>query len=497
MDNSVTFIKIYEFADKNQFAWEKTEYLENVSLRKFVTVEKRAKQKLSSSYVPLPSNEVFARSLLHGLGLQGNTSEFYKSRDNADKQVQLPVMEVKTSEGDLWPVLVLDHHGVLYCCLPLVENIYEGRKPSLLTLPSVSVGFSVLLSLTNFTGPVYSTMKEASMPKCYEIESFITLSMPFGQPSDTEWQTVYDLQTVQNEPTSKMDHKQPAWKPHNYKGKSTLNISISEYVRSVQFDQPWFQDVTEVFGNVIVKAMMEGVETDVILSLSHVQPGHQLQLESLILHPCVQASVLDVDTNSSERPGMAKKLRFSPPLHEFVLCQYKVKYNKLAPIIGVYKVRGEQTVEFLLQLKLLEGVRNAFDTCEVLLPFLHRGVIQRHEVRASQGNVKEGDNRNCLIWSLGNKFSSKTLEASLMGTIYFECTPCPQSYGESFLKGGSAYVQVKFKCVDYTISGCVIDPKNIQVNPPHKPKISAERFVSSTDFKIWNCFGDVPFSSVR
>ncbi|XP_022252660.1 AP-5 complex subunit mu-1-like isoform X2 [Limulus polyphemus] len=406
-------------------------------------------------------------------------------------------MELKTSEGDLWPVLVLDHYGVLYCCLPLVENTYEGRKPSLIHMPSVSVGFAVLLSLANFTGPVYPTMKEVSMRKCSEIESFLTLSMPFGQPCDTDWQTVCELQTLKNETTSKMDQKQPAWKPHNYKGKSTLNVSISEYVRSVQFDQPWFPDVTEVFGNVIVKAMMEGVETDVILPLSHAQPGHQLQLESLTLHPCVQASVLDLDTSSLERPGMSKKLRFSPPLHEFILCQYKVKYSKVAPILGVYKLRGEQTVELLLQLKLAEGIKNAFDTCEVLLPFSHRGVIQRQEVKASQGNIKEGENRDCLIWSLGSKFPSKTLEASLTGKIYFEHTPCPKSHDESFIKGNNTYAQVIFKCIDYTVSGCVIDPKNIQVNPPCKPKISSERFVSSTDFKIWNCFGDVPFSIPR
>lgn len=53
-----------------------------------------------------------------------------------------------------------------------------------------------------------------------------------------------------------------------------------------------------------------------------------------------------------------------------------------------------------------------------------------------------------------------------------------------------------FKILDFTHSGCYIDPKSVQVSPNTKFKLTIVQEYLSVEYKIWNSQGDALISSV-
>lgn len=452
--------------------------------RKFPTVERRSRQLQGSSFVPVPSPEDFASGLLISLGLSQDSKHFIESRDAALLNVKLPTIEVKQGEKKLWPVVVIEQNSLLVCCLPHVENSKDEYN-DLLQIPSVSVGFAVLMSILSFLGPS-PTFKDELSPKFIELDNYISLSMPFGKPTDTEPENILAFYNCNEPLTSSV--KQPAWKPVNHKGKSVVSIEVVENVRSSQCDEAGFHPVTDVYGTIYVKAEVEGRENDISISLSHSDPSKKLSLDSFIIHPCVQS----YSPPAVKGTIYPRRLRFTPPLYRFALCSYRAPENKEPPIIGIFKMKGESSVELLLQLKLSENAKNAFDFCEATVPFFSRGPIQNFEFKLSHGFLNLSEDKHSLKWNLGSKFPPRTLEAVLTARIELSSGPLP-SYNDPFCVGKNCYTQINFKLSNHTISGCYIDPKSVSVSSASKVKISSEHSTQSTEYKIWNSYGDLPF----
>ncbi|GIY94105.1 AP-5 complex subunit mu-1 [Caerostris extrusa] len=360
----------------------------------------------------------------------------------------------------------------LVCCVPFVEDKNPDKK-DLLKIPSISIGFSVLMGVLNF-------LATARLTCLVDLDNYLTLSMPFGTPSDTDLSSAPYINKFH---TQKF---QPAWKPFDYKGKQQIHFKIQEFVRSVQSDQSSGVCHLETFGQISVKADIEGTPNDVTVSLLSTDSSQPLSLDSVVIHPCVTVHGI-----ASLGPGLFKRLRFSPPLHEFVMLQYCSPFPKDPPIQGVFKMKGENTVELLVQLKLNEKVKNSFDFCELIIVFFNRGPVKSLEFNVNHGSPKLSEDKHSLKWTIGSKFP-KDLEAVLTAKLEFLKQPVmPNS--DSFCVDKNCYAQINFRQSNSTLSGCSIDPKNVSISEGSKPKVIIERSIQSAEYRIWNNYGDLPF----
>ncbi|KAG8181487.1 hypothetical protein JTE90_016574 [Oedothorax gibbosus] len=446
--------------------------------RRFPTVEKRCKTTYGEEYGPIPPLPIFINNLLVRLSLSADSKQYVEWRDRSDMNMQLPVVEVPAGKQEIWPVVSIAQNSLLICCLPFVEDMKNVNKENLLNIPSISVGFSVILGMLNF---IQSDERNSSL---MQLDNYLSLSMPFGTPSDVELSCASYIQKYH---TQKFLKKQPAWKPFEYKGKQLIHFKITEFARSAQSDQSGGICHFETFGQVSVKADLEGGLNEVGISVISTDVGHPLMLDSIVIHPCV-----NIQSGLPNLPsGFPKRLRFSPPLHEFVVFHYCSLQPKAPPIQGVFKMLANNSVELLIQLKLNEKVKNSFDYFEVIVVFFNRGPVKKSEFYSNHGTHKLTEDKYTLKWSLGTKFP-KDLEADLSAKLEFHDKPIlPNS--DPFCVDKNCYAQLNFKQSNSTLSGCNIDAKNVTASEGSKPKVLIERTVQSAEYRIWNSYGDVPF----
>lgn len=136
--------------------------------------------------------------------------------------------------------------------------------------------------------------------------------------------------------------------------------------------------MTSVYGAVSCKAEVEGVP-DIALSFSSVAA-----LDGLMTHPCV--ALADTGVALAKR-----KIKFTPPLETFELCQYRVAAGEEMniPIRAFYQMKemSSSCVKLLVQLKLHATFPNQFEYCSVTLPFFNRGHIANHEGTPTSGSI--------------------------------------------------------------------------------------------------------------
>ncbi|XP_078000714.1 AP-5 complex subunit mu-1-like [Glandiceps talaboti] len=463
--------------------------------RTFPTVEKRAKNLTTSdNHVAVPEGKEFYDAIATELGLNIKSTKFVKSRDTCQKILtqQKPVYEVTTDKGKLWPVVIIEQFGLLFCCLPLVEA-GSDKRPALVTLPGVTMGISLLQHVAEFVGPQPHDVDQNS-PQLQKLYNYLCYAVPFGTPIDLNISTVKAC--VQSKPLQSVPpEKQPAWKPVLMKGgKSQVQFAITEHIRAVLYDSHTVSDVWDVYGTVSCKADLEGIP-DVTVNLS-VAPNHP-PLDNLVVHPCVRTADTQQVTGSVPVQGSTpgpRRLRFTPPLENFTLCHYSSSHIPQLPIRGFFQMKGDQkSVKLLVQLKLQENIKNSFDYCELQVPFYNRGHIVNIDTATTTGNVIVGPDQRRIAWNIGQKFPSRSLEVELNGIVYFKDYNPPEkseNTDDPFCVGLNAYAQLFFKISDYTLSGCFVDQKSVQVYPSTKTKLTAVRELIAADYKIWNIHGD-------
>lgn len=67
----------------------------------------------------------------------------YLTDYNCSLRNQLPVVEMKFKEAKLWPVVVIEQNGILFCALPLVD----GTSKELIDHISVSIAFAAIQAI--------------------------------------------------------------------------------------------------------------------------------------------------------------------------------------------------------------------------------------------------------------------------------------------------------------------------------------------------------------
>ncbi|KAK3093878.1 hypothetical protein FSP39_021341 [Pinctada imbricata] len=466
--------------------------IQHLKRKTFPTVEKQAKSIHGEHYVQLPKNSEFVNGLLFELGHKTGSEKFIQSRDTCRKHEQKPVYEVAHGSGNTWPIVVVEQRGLLFCCLPLVTQTMTDRKPSLIEIPSVTLGFSLLCGMADYLRLMNPREIESRISEMY---LYLNIAAPFGCPLDVNSDTV--TAKMYNKPSYlPKTNKQPAWKPVLYKGKSSIYLAITEYIRAIQYSRENVPDTWDLYGTISCKADLEGAVPDITINISHTPEGASLPLDHLMIHPCVQSADSAV-IDPSEVKAAPRRVRFTPPAEMFALCHYTVSSLKQLPITAIYDMKMSGRIATLkVQLTLTQGIRNTFEYCELQMPFYNRGTITNHESTASQGNVITSPDKRILVWNVGLKFPPKSHSASLESTVTFTEVKHTDLYEDPFCINQNAYAQLFFKISDFTQSGCYIDPKSTQVSPNTKFKLTTVQEYVSAEYKVWNCNGDALISSV-
>lgn len=322
----------------------------------------------------------------------------------------------------------------------------------------------------------------------------------FGKPIITDYISVKSLahSDLSKDDTGMI--KRPLWKPVLYHGKNhSLGISLIEYISSVQYDKEYIKDTNEIHGNILCRCDIEG-SPDISIIASRENPNDSMPFfYDVKLHPC------------SDRYSVKKNeinISCSPPIGPFKLCKYIIDQNIRIPIRGFYQMKEitDNQVQILIQLKLQDNVNNHFEFCNVEIPFPNRNNISALELNPTIGNVSIHPKlKNMVIWNIGTKFSSKNLEVSLPGTIYFnpinsekpssisyQQNSTSNQYNDPFLIGQNAYIKINFKIMDWSLTGLQINQKMITIQPKQTgfKNIHIEHYVRSNQYIIWNSLGE-------
>ncbi|XP_060609644.2 AP-5 complex subunit mu-1 [Anolis sagrei] len=458
--------------------------------RRYPTVERRAKVFNGASYVPMPEDGPFLKALLFELRLADGDQHFVERRDSCSRINKTSVYALQAEGGDLWPVLAFQKSGLIYVALPLVEQP-TTPPPPLFNISGISQAFDLLSGLLAFMSSGLKTEAERAT-KISQLPNLLMQACPLGTPLDANLNPTL----LESGPATPSSHHQkpPAWRTGSYKGRPHVNVCITEKVKSVQYDKRDVADMWQVYGTVTCKCDIEGTAPNVTVGLN--LPANGSPLQDILVHPCVTSLDSAVLTSSSvdilDDSAFSGPYKFPliPPPDLFNLCFYTSQVP-VPPILGFYQLKEKESQwKFTIHLKLHESVKNAFEFCEARVPFFNRGPIIHLEYKVSYGQLEVSKEKSLLVWIIGQKFP-KSLEVSLTGTIAFGPASQEQPV-DPVCAGGTAYVKLYFRILDFTLTGCYTDQHSIQVFSSGKPKIITAREVLSSDYYIWNSKAPAP-----
>ncbi|NXJ78896.1 AP5M1 protein, partial [Trogon melanurus] len=474
------------------FGWQKRLSIKTLLFpphRRYPTVELRAEAFNGSTHVPVPPDGAFLKALLFELRLVDD-DVFVEHRDTCTRINHSSVYSVRTEGGDLWPVLAFQKSGLIYACLPLVEETLEPRPP-LLTVAGLSQGLALLLGIMDYISPSRKNEAETSA-KIGQLRTLLIQACPLGTPLNTNIRSLNSsFDDIQETPT---DENQPAWRSNTYKGKPQVNVCITEKVKCMLYDKGDVVDTWQVYGAVNCKCDIEGSAPNVTLTLN--LPTNGPPLQDIVVHHCVTSVDPAMLMSSSAEPlddsvyNGPYKFPFVPPSDSFNLCYYTSQVP-VPPILGCYQLIEEGSqLKITVNLKLHESIRNSFEYCEARMPFFNRGPIAQFQYKVSYGQLDLSREKSLLVWVIGQKFP-KSLEVSLTGTVSFGAAgkEHPTDY---VCTGNTAYVKLYFRIPDFTLTGCYVDQHSVQIFVPGKPKFTASRELISSEYYIWNSKAPAP-----
>lgn len=452
--------------------------------RSFPVAEKKAKQIQGNKYVSLPSDQELVNGLLFELGhLVEGAESFNPRRDSCVRVEEKPVVEISTSLGMIWPLVVVEQKGIVYCCIPVVES---KERPPLLQIPAVTLGFTLLCGLADF---FRQNSENEIYQKKTDLYTFLNIAVPFGRVMDVNIDSVIQKLSCKS---VLLPQKQPAWKPVLHKGKNSVYLAITEYIKAVLYGRENIPDVWDLYGTVSCKAELEGVTPDITMNIS----SEGLPLDNILIHPCVQSADTSSLGTTDTRPN-SRRMRFTPPLEMFTVCHYTVPSLKQLPVSGRFEMKiSGKTATLSVTLQLNVAIKTNLEYCELQIPFYNRGQILLYDGNCTQGNIMLSPDKRILVWNIGTKFNVKTPIISLDASVSFTDNKQSNLYDDPFCIGQNSYAQLFFKVPEFTHSGCYIDPKTVQVSPNTKFKLTTVQEYITAEYKIWNIHGDVLTSNI-
>eukprot|EP01122_Echinamoeba_exundans_P003157 TRINITY_DN1329_c0_g1_i4.p2 TRINITY_DN1329_c0_g1~~TRINITY_DN1329_c0_g1_i4.p2 ORF type:complete len:244 (-),score=29.01 TRINITY_DN1329_c0_g1_i4:40-771(-) len=193
------------------------------------------------------------------------------------------------------------------------------------------------------------------------------------------------------------------------------------------------------------------------------------------------------------------QITFNPSLGPVSLLKYSLEPRDRLPIRGFYQMRelSPSHAKVLVQLKLADAAANQFETCCVEIPFPSRHSVLSLDLQPTVGAVNVDPKRkNVVVWNIGGKLSSKSLEAALSGSISFDEVAVAIPAEDALCVKSTGYARVLFKIPDYALSGLNVSSSGVTVNPKPsvKKSVSISRIVESGEYTIWNSLGEAIFA---
>jgi hypothetical protein len=330
------------------------------------------------------------------------------------------------------------------------------------------------------------------LEKIADLQTLLSRMVQFGRPIESSLLNVIALNKT-DFPINDTSDARPGWKPVLTtvpKSMPRVEFQLVETISAIQYDHPKLvPDTWHVQGRLLSRVDLE-TNPMITVPLNRSSSGSEM-IESRY-HPCV-----------SSPPWTTYPLitTFQPPLGQICLANFSVVVPKL-PIRGFYQLRDTTTsnvFKILIQLKLSDFVNNAFDYCDIEIPFPTRKEILSFDLVPSSGNVIiHPKKKNCLIWSLGTRFAGRNLEVSMPGSIVFDQTVVIEGSDDPFCVLPNAFIEIKFRMPDTSLAGLTLDQKQVSINPkPNNIKtISCDRYLVSDKYIIWNSCGNVRYCSL-
>ncbi|CAN8032120.1 unnamed protein product, partial [Ixodes persulcatus] len=441
--------------------------------RQFPTCEKRARLKHKQGYTPMPSHKALASALADVVCFDENEARdhFKEWRDRVDVPLQLPAIEIRTLQGSLWPFVFTKEQGMYVCSMPLTDTTYEPtERPELIDL-YVGCGRSECSYWMIASGDRVCSCN-VTCP------SFCALEQTRGGAVRRRFQTIIAVSSLLHPKIRFFCQNIMRNAPNKSNNINVRNLHAINYFQWSNF--------MEVVGTRVLLLLRIGASLVRKLRLFDIIRGCLVLWES--------GRTCEMDT------GVHLKL------HIYGLNSPRTKHivDHGSEIYMEWKCACDIFVACTLHEHLLiciDGDCSVTETslqlsrCPQRRPDVRRGKMKKSSLTPSCGSVSTAKDKFGLVWSIGHKFTQGSLEASLTGTVSFEDNPPEGERNASpMLTGLTSYIQLQFRMVDCTLTGCQVDPKSIQISPPCKLKISLEREVESREYRIWNKFGELPFA---
>jgi len=316
------------------------------------------------------------------------------------------------SNGKIWPVLFLFKKGFYLVTVVALEKKYKMDQARALKLPQITAAFSVLEDVCDF---IPANLTISDVVGIAELQYYIRSAIPFGSPVNTNYHLLRMVRHgFPNREDDTSQQRSPAWKPYLYKGKSKLTLLLVEMVNCTLYGKPEYEDECFIAGTVYCCADISGIP-EICVPISY-QNEHEVPPE-ISVHNC--AHVVGGLKAAKED---SFKISCVPPTGPFVLCRYRYAKSPIIPIRGFYQIKEMSPVEFrlLLQIQFHPMVGNTFWSCQVRLPFQHRGVIKSHDLKCTGGSFSLTDHGQSILWNLNVRRPRGNFETNLLGELIFE-----------------------------------------------------------------------------
>jgi len=408
--------------------------------RRFPTVERKMQRLLGDEYVALPCDEdiniMFITEVLHEVedhyiptGIpepfhedfqQGSFS--WNAAQEAHTEKQWPMGPVASiSKGKIWPLLFLFKKGFYLVTVVALEKKYKVETVRAMELPQITAAFAVLEDICDF---IPASLTIADVAGIAELQYYIRSAIPFGSPVNTNYHLLRMVRQGFPNKEDETTQRSPAWKPYLYKGKAKLSLSIVETVNCTLYGKPEYEDECFISGNVYCCADLPGIP-EICVPMSFQNNGGPPP--EISVHNCAHV-VGGIKATKED----SFKISCTPPTGPFVLCRYRRAASEIVPVRGFYQIKEMSPVEFrlLLQIQFHPLVGNTFWSCQVRLPFHHRGVIKSHDLKCTGGSFSLTDQGQSILWNLNVRRPRGSLEANLLGELIFD-SPKPADSAEN------------------------------------------------------------------
>lgn len=459
--------------------------------RYFPTVEFELQKFEGEKYKPLPTFEKFVKVLFTALSMKPNDDSCEPYNICQDQALE-PVYWLKFDDGNtLWPVIVIEEKELIFCTVVLATGgteLQDFKNWFCSNTSDLLLGLNVLQGLSECVSPQTKSSTALDDGSFAAVLEYLSVSVPFGRPVVTD--SSLSKKLVMS--TSNTKVKMPTWNPIAYEGRSQISLKITENIHSLQCSLPNINDSTTIAGTISCSCSVEGSHPE----LSFVVIAKQDWSGSVLLGETV-TSMMNLNEKDSTKSSAAHTVLTRITCRSVgknPIVMYVVKDGVIPPVKGTFSMKelGNSLAAVSIHIRLMQPVKS-FQSLEVIVNFPDSVYVVssvKHKTTCGSVVVDKGSStKSTLIWNIGNKIPSKTMEGNLDGVLKFSLRPGmtkPKDEDAQWKLLTNHYAQVNFRLAEQSYSGLKIDPQSIGTTSVSKPKCSVSAETLSGEYRLLN-----------